>query len=177
MTQPAYAAPSSLLYDDSVRRLLVDAIKVARTKFFATEGNPPQLLAKTSADLVIETFAEHGFTPNWLLSYHYVGEDANLVKFWYDPEQYPEDPYRQTHVRLFIDEHPEGEVGLSCHSEPNALVHRDAHLEEIGLDHDLGAARAHKILTRKGIESAWLDDEGVEVDGDVHRKRGEVGGA
>lgn len=143
-----------LAHNDDVRRLVFDAFRIARKQYFSRAGGDVQLIAKTEPAFVIETFAEHGFTPNWLLSYHYEGEDANLVRFWYDPEQYPEYPFRQDHVRLFVDEVGDG-VGIKAHSEASALVHRDAHLANRTLDPDLGAARAHRILQKKGIPTSW----------------------
>lgn len=57
---------------------------------------------QASTNEIVVTLAREGFTPNWLLSYEYGGEVANLVRFHYDPDLFPERPFRQLHSLLQI---------------------------------------------------------------------------
>jgi len=130
--------PRDLIYDDRARDLLVDAIRAARARLFghSRPDDAVQLVADATRDELVTALAQLGYTPNWLLSYHYHGEDANLVRFYYDGDS--EFPFRQIHVRLFIDEFPDGRIGIAVHEEASALTHRDAHLEERTFDRERG---------------------------------------
>ena len=145
--------------DDRIRRLIYDAICMARKRFASTDGRDPQLIVEASREELVAVLQDHDFFPDWILSYHYEGEDETLVRFFSDEAIHPDLPYRQDHVRLFVDEHPEGEIGISVHTEANAVVHRDAHLDNVGLDFDLGAARLTEILSTEDVAFCWADEE------------------
>jgi hypothetical protein len=138
--------PEDLIYDDRARTLFVDAIRAIRARLFGIprSDDAVSLVATASRDEVVTALAQHGYTPNWLLSYHYEGEDANLVRFYYDPDS--EFPFRQVHVRLFIDELPEGEIGIAAHEEASALTHREAHLAEETFDRERGVEMVREEL-------------------------------
>lgn len=146
---------AQLVYDDQTRRLIYDGLRIGRRQLFTQSvrlEDVVQIEVEGSRDEVIHAFATAGYTPNWLLSYNYQGEDGNMVHFHYDPETYPGLPFRQDHVRLFVDDYPEGTIGLACHSEPNALVHRAAHLDERTYSAAAGAKRARAILAAAELD-------------------------
>ena len=143
--------------DDRIRRLIYDAICMARERFASTDGRDPQLVVKATQEELVAVLQDHDFFPGWILSYHYEGEDDTLVRFYADPYNHSEYPYRQDHLRLFVDEYEDG-IGVSAHSEANAVVHRDAHLDEVGLDHYLGATRLGEILKTEEIPHRWLGE-------------------
>ena len=143
--------------DDGIRRLIYDAICMARERFASTAGREPQLVVEASREELIAVLQGHDFFPGWILSYHYEGEDETLVRFFSDEAIHPDLPYRQDHVRLFVDEFENG-IGVSVHTEANAVVHRDAHLDNVGLDFDLGAARLTEILSTEDVTFRWAGE-------------------
>jgi hypothetical protein len=143
----------SLLSNDGLRRLLVDGIRLVRARLFRhSRDAEPALVAEATEEGLIDVLAEAGYVHPWLLSYHYEGEDVNLVQFWYAPERFPELPYRQDHVRLFVDEYPDGEVGLEPHTEASAVTHREAHLEEVTFAEGPAIERVTSLLEHAGID-------------------------
>ena len=97
----------------------------ARREWF-TNGRPTTLVdLGDDLETARERFAEAGFMPEWPLSYHYHGEDANLARYYYDATR--EFPHRQFHVRLFVED---GTAHVYAHEEPSALHHPQAHLAE-----------------------------------------------
>ena len=147
-----------IVHDDRIRRLVYDAICMARKHFASTDGHEPQLVVEASQEELITALQDYGFFPGWILPYHYEGEDETLVRFFADPYYHPELPYRQDHARLFVDEYPEGEIGISAHAEANAVVHRDAHLDNVGLDYEFGAVRLAEVLKTEGVTFRWAGE-------------------
>ena len=144
------------LHDDTVLRLVEDAAKIGRSRasdwLGAVDGEDVATLdPQAPVDEVVEVLAYEGFTPNWILSYEYGGEVANLVRFHYDPELYPERPFRQLHVRLFAD------GTLEAHEEPSALMHKGPHIREETFDREAGTAAVQTILEDAGIEVEVLE--------------------
>lgn len=150
-----------LVHDDWTRELIWDSLVIARRRAFGVDrpDDAVQLLAHADLDDVVIALAKAGFTPRWKLSYHYEGEDVNLVRFWYDPAL--EYPFRQDHVRLFETEYPEGVVGVAPHTEASALMHRSAHLDEVTFDLNLGRARTREVLESESIPVTDALDEEV----------------
>lgn len=137
--------------DDRVLRLAEDGFRIARSRLSARLGvsadaDVATLDPQASPNRVIEELAWAGFTPNWLLSYEYGDEVANLVRFQYAPDRFPEHPFRQLHVRLFDD------GTLEAHTEPSALMHKGAHIREQGFDRATGTREVRRILEDAGIE-------------------------
>jgi len=124
-------------------RALRRAFYAARRELF-TNGRPSHLVA---LDVPLETartrFAENGYVPEWPLSYHYHGEDANLCRYYHDATR--DYPHRQLHVRLFVED---GTTQVYAHEEPSALLHPKAHLS----DSDMSGAT-------EWAAQAWRDAE------------------
>ncbi len=92
---------------------------------FATKGHPADTIKlEGTLEEVKNEFAKNSYEPEWPLSYHYHGEDANLRRYYYDPSA--EHPHRQMHTRLFVDEN--GVVSEYSHDEPSAVHHPIAHI-------------------------------------------------
>lgn len=137
--------------DDRVLRLLEDVVRMARSEVSDQLGtvdgeDVATLDPQASPNRVIKELAWAGFTPNWLLSYEYGGESANLVRFHYAPDRYPEIPFRQLHVRVFDD------GTLEAHTEPSALMHKGAHVREQGFDRATGTREVRRLLEDAGVE-------------------------
>lgn len=144
------------LQDDRVLRLVEDAVRIGRAHasdwIGTVDGDDVATLdPKAPTNEVVVALAREGFTPNWLLSYEYGGEVANLVRFHYDPGLYPERPFRQLHVRLFTD------GTLDAHEEPSALMHKGPHIREETFDREAGTAAVQTILEDAGIGVAVLE--------------------
>jgi hypothetical protein len=138
--------------DDTIRRLLPDAIRVIRRRLFTvSRGTDPALIADADADALTHVLAEAGYIHPWLLSYHYEGEDVNLVRFWYDSDDHPDHPHRQDHVRLFTDKYPDGVTGIEPHTEASSVTHPDAHLDEVGFSRDPAIDRIKSHLDHANI--------------------------
>lgn len=135
-----------LIADDTTLRLLEDVVRRARSRFATVEGAEPTLDPTPSTNRIVEELSWAGFTPNWLLSYHYEGEVANLVRFHYDPAGHPELPWRQLHVRLLRDGR------LTAHEEASALMHKRAHLAEETFNLEYGTREVARILEEAGVE-------------------------
>jgi hypothetical protein len=143
-----------VLQDDQTLRLVEDAIRRGRARYFRVSRteDAPTLDPNASTNRVVEELAWAGFTPNWLLSYHYEGEEANLVRFHYDPHAHSELPFRQLHVRLFAD------GTIDAHEEPSALMHKGPHLREASFDRDLGTREVKRILEDAGLDIERLEE-------------------
>ncbi|MCU4743479.1 hypothetical protein [Natronoglomus mannanivorans] len=150
--QPISDLPQDLIRDDTAREFLWAAFMASRARWFSRDrpDESIRMVAECCEEDLVEFLAREGFTPNWMLSYHYQGEDANLVRFWYEPDS--EYPFRQDHVRLFIDEFPRGEVGVSAHTEASALVHRGPHIHEKTFDWVEGITRTRDALENHDVE-------------------------
>lgn len=145
--------PSVTVHESSrIRRLVVDAVRMLRERLFSKPGPDPQFVVQASEAAVVEALGRANYVHPWLLSYHYEGEDRNLVWFFSDFETYPELPYRQDHVRLYVDEYPEGEVGLACHTEPSSVSHREAHLDGETTSRGPAARRVRVLLDDAGLD-------------------------
>ena len=139
------------LQDDDVLRLVEDAVRIKRHHVSrwlgAADGDDVATLdPQAPIDDVVEVLAREGFTGNWLLSYEYVGEEVNLVRFHYDPDLHPELPWRQLHVRIFED------GTLEAHEEASALMHKGPHIREESFDREAGTAAVETILEDAGID-------------------------
>lgn len=152
--------PSELLeeaiHDDRVLRLIEDAVRIKRShvsEWLGVEADQDVATLEPDAPIndVVEALAHAGFTPNWLLSYEYAGEEANLVRFHYDPDGHPEYPFRQTHVRIFAD------GTLEAHEEASALMHKGPHIREASFDRATGTATVERILEDAGIDVEVLE--------------------
>jgi hypothetical protein len=143
-----------VLQDDQTLRLVEDAIRRGRARCFGVSRaeDAPTLDPNASTNHVVEELAWAGFTPNWLLSYHYEGEIANLVRFHYDPNAHSELPFRQLHVRLFAD------GTIDAHEEASALMHKGAHLDEDSFDRELGTREVKRILEDAGLDVERLEE-------------------
>jgi len=142
-----------LIRNDRIRRLLFDAVRLFRAKYFGRSREvAPELIAETDEETLVTALVEAGYVYPWLLSYHYEGEDRNLVRFFHDPEGHPELPHRQDHVRLFVDEHPRGEIGVAAHTEASSITHRDAHIDGRSYERGPAVDRVATLLTAAGIE-------------------------
>ena len=139
--------------DDRVLRLVEDAIRRFRGQFFESgaDADTAMLDPQTSTNRVIEELAWAGFTPNWLLSYEYGDEVANLVRFHYDPTRHPDLPFRQLHVRLFED------GTLEAHDEASALMHKGPHIREESFDRGRGTQEVKRILEDAGIDVELIE--------------------
>lgn len=150
--QLAELDPDELLHDairdDRVLRLLEVGVRRFRSKYFesSADADTATLDPQTSTNQVIEELAWAGFTPNWLLSYEYGTEVANLVRFHYDPTRHPDLPFRQLHVRLFED------GTLEAHDEASALMHKGPHIREESFDRSRGTQEVKRILEDAGID-------------------------
>lgn len=150
----AITEKSVIMRNQSLARFAWDLALIARSHISDREFDREKICAiseieKEEAEVLL---ARHGFSPNWVLSYEYEGEDASLVRFWYDPERYPEYPYRQTHVRIFSDEFPDGYIGMDAHTEPNALVHRRAHVKMNQVDRTEGFTVVSDLFEAHDVE-------------------------
>lgn len=139
------------LQDDDVLRLVEDLVRITRKRTSAWMGvdadsDLATIDPQASVDDVVEALARGGFTPNWFLAYHYHGEQVNLVRFHYDPDLHPEQPFRQLHVRIFAN------GTLEAHEEASALMHKGPHIREESFDQDVGTAAVGTILEDAGIE-------------------------
>ena len=145
------------LHDDDVLRLIFDAVRIKRsaisTWMGVTAGEQSATL-DPDAEIgdVVEALAYEGFTANWLLSYEYVGEEVNLVRFHYDPDLHPELPWRQLHVRIF------GDGTVEAHEEASALMHKGPHIREEGFDREAGTAAVQTLLEDAGIDVTVLHE-------------------
>lgn len=144
-----------VLQDDQTLRLVEDAVRRARARYFGVSRaeDAPTLEPAASTNRVVEELAWAGFTPNWLLSYHYEGEIANLVRFHYDPNGHPDLPFRQLHVRLFAD------GTIDVHEEASALMHKSAHIQEETFDRELGTREVKRILEDAGLDVERTDED------------------
>lgn len=116
-------------------RSLRRVVYAARADYF-THGRPSTLVdLGDDLDTARTRFAECGFVPEWPLSYHYHGEDANLCRYYYDATR--EFPHRQFHVRLFVEN---GTAHVYAHEEPSALHHPRAHLSDSDMSDGTGWA-------------------------------------
>ncbi|PGF16171.1 hypothetical protein CP556_08630 [Natrinema sp. CBA1119] len=139
------------LQDDRVLRLVEDAVRIGRAHasdwIGTVDGDDVATLdPQASTNEVVVALAREGFTPNWLLSYEYGGEVANLVRFHYDPDLFPERPFRQLHVRLFAD------GTLDAHEEASALMHKGPHIREETFNREVGTAAVRTILEDAGVD-------------------------
>ncbi|ELY96745.1 hypothetical protein C482_15261 [Natrialba chahannaoensis JCM 10990] len=139
------------LHDDRVLRLVNDAVHIKRQHISAWLGvdadeDVATLDPKAPIADIVEALAYEGFTPNWFLAYHYAGEEVNLVRFHYDPDLYPEQPFRQLHVRIFAN------GTLEAHEEASALMHKGPHIREESFDRDVGTEAVATILEDAGID-------------------------
>ena len=146
------------LHDDRVLRLVFDAVRIKRRRLTGLMGVTADHSAATlEADApigdVVEALARDGFTANWLLSYEYGGEAVNLVRFHYDPERHPDQPWRQLHVRIFDD------GTLEAHEEANALMHKGAHIREESFDQTYGTAAVAAILGDADVDVAVIGED------------------
>ena len=119
----------SLLESKRFRQTIVDSVRLIRGLAFTKERHQPQILVEAKEACLVKTLGRAGYVHPWVLSYNYRGEDRNLARFFYDYENYPRFPYRQDHIRLYVDEYPPKVVGLAGHTEPSSVNHRQGHLE------------------------------------------------
>lgn len=144
--------------DDTVLRLVQDAVEIGRSRVSEWRGtvdgdDVATLDPQAPTNEVVVALAREGFSPNWLLSYEYGSEVANLVRFHYDPDLYPERPFRQLHVRLFDD------GTLEAHEEPSALMHKGPHIREETFDREAGTAAVRTILEDAGVDVEVLEED------------------
>lgn len=115
---------SPMAFRDLPFKLKLRLFYAFRAEYFSHERDPPtELIRGTSVSSVERVFAECGYIPRWPLSYHYRGEQANMIRYYYDGEH--EFPHRQIHIRLYDE--PDG-VGVYAHEEPSALHHPEKHI-------------------------------------------------
>jgi len=109
----------------SVKRLIYELRRV----FFTIQTQHGQQAVDGSLTEFKDYCAARGYEPEWPLSYRYDGEDANLRRYFYNPEgKYP---HRQVHVRAF---ERGGQVTIYAQEEPSALHHPIAHLRSNDMD-------------------------------------------
>lgn len=142
-----------VLTNDAALRLFEEFLRRIRSEFFASKASSDSATIDPQVPIgeVVEALARAHFTPNWLLSYRYRGEVANLVRFEYKPEQNPQYPFRQLHVRLFED------GTLEAHDEPSALMHKSAHVKELTFSRKRGTTRVARVLEKYGVPFERLD--------------------
>jgi len=153
----------SLLKSPRVRRTFIDGVRLARELAFTKDKHDPQLVVEAPEADLVEALGRAGYVHPWLLSYNYRGEDRNLARFFYDDERYPEFPYRQDHIRLYVDEHPPGSVGIAGHTEASSVNHRQAHLEREA-EIDPATRRIEDLLDEAGLAYRNVWDQGEEAD-------------
>lgn len=123
---------------------LKQAVYGARRLFFGREpSDVPMLYVKADIDRLRRFFGRRCFASNWLLSYHYYGEDLNMRR----PEYVDEARFswRQIHIRGF--DRGTG-VALQAHSEPEPIAHVRAHLEKREVEIRATLARVSRILDK-----------------------------
>ena len=126
---------------------LVHAI---RSEYFKKGTPSTRAPLDDDLDAVVDLLAENGYIPEWPLSYHYRGENANLVRYYYDESR--EFPHRQVHVRLFDREDGEPGTDLYAHEEPYGLNHPREHIDSNNMtDVTEQVAEAYRV-TRDGDE-------------------------
>jgi len=92
--------------------------------FFTIQTKHSQQAIDGTLSEFIDYCAQRGYEPEWPLSYRYDGEDANLRRYYFNPEK--EYPHRQVHVRGF---ERGGQLTIYAHEEPSALHHPIKHIK------------------------------------------------
>lgn len=121
-----------------------------RAAFFTVNRpNHPTINTTASVETLIDVLGRESYAPNWEFSYRYNGEDANLSRVEYAPQ----DGLRwfQTHVRIFDDgEHRT----IMAHWEPEPTEHPRAHLAERHMDYGRGLDTVEQVLNQAGVPYA-----------------------
>lgn len=123
-----------------------------RAVFGTKKPDVSRLKVHMDVEHVENVLRRNNMRSGWLISYHYHGEDANLVKPIYFPEDSRE---HQLHIRLF--DNGDGTCELIAHTELCPINHPGGHIRNVDMSIVEGLAFAEEMLEEEGIERTPLE--------------------
>ncbi|MFB6135837.1 MAG: hypothetical protein ABEJ04_03680 [Halobacteriaceae archaeon] len=146
-----------MTHPTNVRHALWDALRSLYPDFrraVATgeEHGGLALVVPAPVEDVTAALGRQYFAPNWEFSYYERGEDMNLARIEYAPQEARDHEYRwwQTHVRGWKQD--DGAVRLRAHYELEPTEYDQDHINGVGVDVPAGVEKVARALDDAGLD-------------------------